>query len=182
MTNDYSVESCIAFTQSQCYKFSTWSRKEWRKHVRGVILLLVDHNHSRSCAVYLNICCNSCCFTAGLSFAPFSITSFRCSFHLVVALTRLLDALVWGKCRDGAIIKVPRVESLEFPRDFVSNGPYRNTGGAVHPGRRKMIIFISFTKKNQLIWNVSKQKPRNQVSDDSYICIFDPWLITSLSR
>ena len=64
---------------------------------------------------------------------PLSITSFRCSDTLVVAYTVLRDALVWGKCCDK-VIKVPNVQPLDFPRDFFSRGPRKDTGGAVYPG------------------------------------------------
>ena len=54
---------------------------------------------------------------------------------MVVAYTKLHDALVWGVCRGGMVIKVPQIAKLEFPRDVFFRGTYDDTGGAVYPGR-----------------------------------------------
>ena len=88
---------------------------------------------------------------------PFSITSFRCSDTLVVAYTELRDALVWGLCRDNVVIKVPQIGHLEFPRDFFSNGAWKDTGSSVNPGMYLVAIFISFIT-NELIWNSRKDR------------------------
>ena len=126
--------------------FETQSRPLWR-HLNewGHIVLSCTSQHIHTAPMFIDLSCTGSWFII-FDFLIFSITSFRCSYSLVVALTQSLDVLVWGKVR-GNVIKVPRVERLEFPRDFFSNGPWRDTGGSVHPGRHQgplLLTWINF--------------------------------------
>ena len=62
---------------------------------------------------------------------------------LVIALTHLRDALVLEVCDGNETIRVgqPRVDELEFPREFFINRQFKDTGGSVHPGRYKVFLF-----------------------------------------
>ena len=124
--------------------------------VSGFISLFFNRNHNHARTMSMGICFASCRCNVYPLF-PFSITSFRCSWTLVVAYTQLRDALVWGECRDKVIIKVPQTKTIEFPREFFVNGEFKDTGSSVHPGMYLMGIFISFMT-NELMWN-SRKRP-----------------------
>ena len=132
--------------QSCDWWFETQSHPLWH-HLNewGHIVLSCTSQHIHTAPMFIDLPCNGSWFII-FDFLIFSITSFRCSYSLVVALTQSLHVLVWGKVR-GNVIKVPRVERLEFPRDFFSNGPWRDTGGSVHPGRHQgplLLTWINF--------------------------------------
>ena len=88
--------------------------------------------------MFITMFCNYRWFNVFHSFS-LSITSFRCSNSLVVAYTRLHDALLWGEKIDELVISIRRVEK-EFPRELFFEGLRKDTNGAVHLG---MYLFFS---------------------------------------
>ena len=46
------------------------------------------------------------------------------------------DVLFWGACDDNVFVRRPQViEDLPFPAEVLSRGPFKDTGGALYPGR-----------------------------------------------
>ena len=74
-------------------------------------------------------------YTFSISLFGCRITDFRCSYSAFVAYTESRDTLIFrGKYVSDGIIHVPRVEQLEYPRDFLSLVLSKDTGGSVCPG------------------------------------------------
>ena len=64
------------------------------------------------------------------------ISSFRCSWDKVLALTDANEALQWGDGDDGfKVFKPELVEGFSFPREVFSTGLMHDSGGAVYLGR-----------------------------------------------
>ena len=84
---------------------------------------------------------------------PIRISSIRCSWSMVLALTDTGEALHWGHCSGGTVISSPRrVEGCRFPREVFARGYYPDSGGTVYLGRTILYETILFVHNSCFTW------------------------------
>ena len=81
---------------------------------------------------------------------PTRISSFRCSFSMVLALLDTGEALRWGKGSDGTMVIRPwQVKKSSFPREVFASGWDPDSGGTVYLGTTtfdKTMLFFTQTE------------------------------------
>ena len=84
---------------------------------------------------------------------PIRISSIRCSYYMVLALTDTGEALHWGYCSDHTVISRPRrVEGCPFPREVFAKGYYADSGGTVYLGKTILYETILFVHISPLTY------------------------------